>query len=150
MSFSFLVFVIWFFSMRMSLLIRFMAYICLEYWFCTKNTLPKDPLSITFWILKSSKVIGLLSGLVIPGRATRQVLGLLSIIFCSFSSFSYLLYLVKSCFSIRTKSSNRSSSSNVFSPSYSSVVFGRYPFLSKNSALGIRLILLDKSFSVVK
>jgi len=55
MSFSVLVLRIYPFSIRMSLLILFIAYSWPSFVLTTWKTLPKDPLSITLIILKSSK-----------------------------------------------------------------------------------------------
>ena len=55
-SFSVLVFTICYFSIKISLLILFIAYSFPSRIFITWNTLPNDPLSITFFILKSSNV----------------------------------------------------------------------------------------------
>jgi len=56
MSFSVLVFKIYPFSIKMSLLILFIAYSFPSFIFITWKTLPNEPLSITFLIWKSSRL----------------------------------------------------------------------------------------------
>ena len=127
MSFSVLVLSIYPFSIRMSLFILFMAYSFPSTIFTTRNTLPNDPLSITFFILKSSRVTtcSLCSsrplGVVLSTISEDTVSLIVSYSFWILSGLFRLStsYLCRSSLSIMMKSSMSSSPKSSNSPSFS-------------------------------
>ena len=140
----------YFFCKSKSLLMRFIAYILPIFLLLTRKTLPKLPLSMTLLISKSSKFT---TSPLRPGLPIRQVLEPVFCYYRSFVSFSVVLCLAMSgCWST-TKSSKSSSSSasshSFYWPSAWSMISVSLR-LSKYSVVGILVILLAKSRSVVK